>query len=199
MIPSIKTYSLRKKRRINYIEATKRQPKSVEVKAKEKRTKATKELYNKQEIEVHKKFNNKFNPIMKQHRYPTRQQNSIPCERYNKSTMHKDIMLRTNKATGRKSALNGFLQHAYSVWDPKQQKMLEFTDLINNKETKSIWTTSLANELGRLSQGIRDIKKSNCIKFIYRQQVPRGRNVTYARLVVDYRLGNQTQTEQELQ
>ena len=38
--------------------------------------------------------------------------------------------------TGRKSSLNGFLQHAYSVWDPKQQKMLELTDLIKNKETK---------------------------------------------------------------
>ena len=66
-------------------------------------------------------------------------------------------------------------------------KMLEFTDLIENKETKQIWTTSLANELGRLSQGIRNSKGSNCMNFIHREQVPKGINITYARLVVDYR------------
>ena len=103
--------------------------------------------------------------------------------------MHKDIRLEKNKSTGRKAALDGFLQHAYSVWDTKQQRMLEFNDLIKDPKTKQIWTTSLANELGRLSQGIRNIKGSNCIKFIYKEQVPKGRNVTYSRLVVDYRPG----------
>ena len=81
----------------------------------------------------------------------------------------------------------GFLQHAYSVWDPKQQKMLEFKDLINNLKTRKTWTTSMANELGRLSQGIRNIKGSNCIRFIHKNQVPIGKNVTYARIVVDFR------------
>jgi len=73
IIPSTNTYSLRKKKRINYIEVTQRQPKSLEVTAKEKRTKATKELYNKQERKIHKKINDKFNPKKQQHRYPTRQ------------------------------------------------------------------------------------------------------------------------------
>ena len=121
----------------------------------------------------------------KNHRYPTRKF-LPPCEQYNQTTMHKDIRLEKNKSTGRKAALDGFLQHAYSVWDTKQQKMLEFNDLIKDPKTKQIWTTSLANELGRLSQGIRNIKGSNCIKFIYKEQVPKGRNVTYSRLVVDY-------------
>ena len=67
--------------------------------------------------------------------------------------------------------------------------MLEFTNLINNPKTKDVWTTSLANELGRLAQGIRNIPGTNTIKFIHKHQVPHNRKVTYARLVVDYRPG----------
>ena len=67
--------------------------------------------------------------------------------------------------------------------------MLEFRDLVKDPETQQVWTTSLANEFGRLAQGIRKIKGSNCVNFIHKHQVPQGRNVRYTRLVVDYRLG----------
>ena len=72
-----------------------------------------------------KKFNETFNktssPRLLKHRYPTRIQiDNLPCEKLNQHTMHKDIYLERNEITGRKSALNGFLQHAYSVWDPKK-------------------------------------------------------------------------------
>ena len=102
-------------------------------------------------------------------------------------TKHQDIQLTTNKYTGRKSKINGFLQHAYSVWDEDQQKMLEFKDLIKNPITKPIWNTSYANELGRLSQGIWNIKGTNCVHFIPHTKVPNGRKVTYRKLVLDYK------------
>ena len=79
------------------------------------------------------------------------------------------------------------LQYAFAVWDEKLQKNVEFKDLITNPKTKATWTTSYANELGRLAQGIRDIKGSNCIYFIPHTKVPRNKQVTYARMVVDYR------------
>ena len=45
--------------------------------------------------------------------------------------------------------------------------MLEYKDLIRkDPTTKKVWEKSYANELGRLSQGIRNIEGSNCIKFI---------------------------------
>ena len=47
----------------------------------------------------------------------------------------------------------------------------------------------MANELGRLAQGIRDTKGTNCMKHIQQNQVPKGRKVTHARLVVDHRPG----------
>ena len=45
---------------------------------------------------------------------------------------------------------------------------------------------SYSNELGRLSQGIRNIPGTNTIKFIRKDQVPKGRKVTYGRIVVTY-------------
>ena len=86
--------------------------------------------------------------------------------------------------------LNKFLDNAYAqaVWDPQSQKMLEYKDLIRkDAQTKLIWEKSYANELGRLSQGVRDIEGSNCIRFISKHEVPNNRQVTYGRHVVDYR------------
>ena len=67
--------------------------------------------------------------------------------------------------------------------------MLEFRDLVKNPATQQVWTTSLANEFGRLAQGIRNIKGSDCIRFVYKHQIPKGRNITFTRLVVDERPG----------
>ena len=122
------------------------------------------------------------------HKYPTRSQKSVkPREQHTKHTHHSDIRLSTNKHTGRGSQLEGFLQHAYSVWDASSQKMLEFKDLIRNPNTKQTWNMSYANELGCLSQGIRDIKGTNCIFFIPHTKVPHNKKVTYGKLVVDFR------------
>ena len=51
---------------------------------------------------------------------------------------------------------------------------------------RDIWSTSLANELGRLAQGIRNVKGTNIILFISKSEIPMDRlkDITYGRIVV---------------
>ena len=51
------------------------------------------------------------------------------------------------------------------------------------------WPTSLANELGRLVQGIRDVPGTNTIFLILKSDIPKDRRkeVTYVQIVVSYR------------
>jgi len=60
-----------------------------------------------------------------------------------------------------------------------------FTTQHNSKRCE----TSFANEIGRLSQGVgtRIPYGNNNIFFIKRSQVPRGKTITYANHVCDYR------------
>ena len=65
-------------------------------------------------------------------------------------------------------------------------KAFEYKDLINIQEHKELWTTSYANELGRLTQGIRDIPGTNTMFFIHKNYIPQDRrkDITYGRIVV---------------
>ena len=56
-------------------------------------------------------------------------------------------------------------------------------------QSAGIWKTGLANEFGRLANGVgtQMPKGSNTIWFIDRQQVPRERRVTYGNMVCDIR------------
>ena len=66
---------------------------------------------------------------------------------------------------------------------------MEYRELIKRPETRETWFKSLANEIGRLAQGIRDIKGTDTIFFIPKYEIPKERlkEVTYARIVVDYK------------
>ena len=53
---------------------------------------------------------------------------------------------------------------------------------------RDIWTRSFANELGRLAQGVADRETgTNTVFFIPRHKVPKGRTVTYGRIVCKLR------------
>ena len=54
---------------------------------------------------------------------------------------------------------------------------------------RDIWSTSLANELGRLAQVILNVKGTNTIFFISKSEIPKDRlkDVTYGRIVVAYK------------
>ena len=55
------------------------------------------------------------------------------------------------------------------------------------REDEVTWGGSLSNEIGRLAQGIRDIKGNNAIIFIPKHKIPKGKKVAYANMVCDLR------------
>ena len=71
----------------------------------------------------------------------------------------------------------------------KTGKLLEYRDLISRPDLRETWIRSLANELGRLAQGVRDIKATDTIFFITKSEISRNKlkQVTYARIVCDYK------------
>jgi hypothetical protein len=70
-----------------------------------------------------------------------------------------------------------------AILDKVTGKVLEY------RKYKEVWTKSYANELGRLTQGIRDIPGTNTMSFIHRHEVPADRlkDVTFGKIVTDYR------------
>ena len=78
---------------------------------------------------------------------------------------------------------------AGAIIDEVTGNSMEYRDLIKNEKLRLIWERSLANEIGRLCTGIRDIKGTKTIKFIPKSEIPRDRlkDVTYGRIVVSYR------------
>ena len=55
------------------------------------------------------------------------------------------------------------------------------------KEDCNIWGYSLFNEIGRLAQGIREVKGNNAIIFITKHKIPKGKKVAYENMACDYR------------
>jgi hypothetical protein len=77
---------------------------------------------------------------------------------------------------------------AYAVVDPDTGVSMEYKQLMQHPKTKSKWTHSFANELGRLAQGVGDrLKGTETIFFIPVSAVPKDRKVTYGRIVVSIR------------
>ena len=79
-------------------------------------------------------------------------------------------------------------QHANSVIDALTGNSQEYRHLIKGPD-RATWTTSYANELGRLANGVgtRMPNGTNTIKFIPSNAVPNGRNVTYGTVVCTIR------------
>jgi hypothetical protein len=77
---------------------------------------------------------------------------------------------------------------ANSVINPKTGQLQEYKHLIQGPD-KELWTTSFANKLGRLAQGVGSHMPTGTetVFFINRSQVPTGRKVTYGRIVVGIR------------
>ena len=81
-------------------------------------------------------------------------------------------------------------QHANAIISDTGQA-LEYRDLIQDPNTRERWANSMCNEIGRLAQGRKStgLKGTNTLKFIPFQEIPQNRrkDITYARIVVDYR------------
>ena len=75
---------------------------------------------------------------------------------------------------------------ANAIYDPKTGNMLEYKQLL--QKDPNTWNKSMANEIGRLAQGIGNrIKGTDTILFIKKECIPKNKTVTYARVVADYR------------
>ena len=66
----------------------------------------------------------------------------------------------------------------------------KYHNLIDEPLIREVWMKAMCVELGRLTQGYKDTKGTETIKFMTWNeinQIPADRTVTYARIVVDYR------------
>lgn len=82
-----------------------------------------------------------------------------------------------------------FSEHlACPVIDPDSGASLEYRHLIQGPD-KDIWIKALANDLGRLAQGVgtRMPTGNSTIFFIHPSEIPTHKKITYGRLVVDIR------------
>ena len=71
-----------------------------------------------------------------------------------------------------------------------KETITKYKKLINDPITREVWIKAMAKELGRLAQGYGDTKGTNTVEFMDHEEIkaiPKGKVVTYARIVVDYR------------
>jgi hypothetical protein len=79
-------------------------------------------------------------------------------------------------------------QHlANVIIHPTTGKEMEYTVLVKNPQLQPLWTRGFGNECGRLFQGIRDITGTNTCFFIKLTNIPKDRNITYVKIVCDYK------------
>jgi hypothetical protein len=79
-------------------------------------------------------------------------------------------------------------QHqANAVIHPIMGKEMEYSALMKDPRLQSLWTRGFGNECGRLFQGIRDIPGTDTCFFIKLTNIPKDRNITYGKIVCDYK------------
>ena len=65
---------------------------------------------------------------------------------------------------------------------------MEYRHLIKEPATRAIWKQSAANEFGNFMEGLkRGTIGTQTMKMVHRSDIPKYRNVTYARFVCNYR------------
>jgi hypothetical protein len=79
-----------------------------------------------------------------------------------------------------KLAKNNF---AGTIIDKETGAVLKYRHLVKNPAKKTVWETSFTNKIGRLFQGIRDLKGTNMCFFIQKLQVPTNKQPMHGRIV----------------
>ena len=79
--------------------------------------------------------------------------------------------------------------NAGSIFDDELECWMAYRDLIKhpNPKIRERWNQAGINEFSRLAQGYNGTKGLNVVTFIRARDMPRGKQATYARYVVDYR------------
>jgi hypothetical protein len=66
-------------------------------------------------------------------------------------------------------------------------KEMEYTALMKDPRLQPLWKRGFGNECGRLFQGIQDIPGTDTCFFIKLTNIPKDRNITYGKIVCDYK------------
>jgi hypothetical protein len=74
-----------------------------------------------------------------------------------------------------------------AVVHPITGKQMEYIALTNVPDLQPLWKRGFSNEAGRLFQGIRDIPGTNTCLFVELTNIPKDRNITYGKIVCDYK------------
>merc|ERR1711884_210352 len=107
-----------------------------------------------------------------------------------------DIIRRKSNRIKQQTHTTTDVQLAYAVYDKETEKMMEMRNLRNhpNKKKREEWDRSSANEYGRLMKGIgmkregkSRVQGCDTFHFIKKNQIPKGKKVTYARFCCDVR------------
>jgi hypothetical protein len=77
--------------------------------------------------------------------------------------------------------------HANAVIHPVTGKEMEYSALMKDPCLQPLWTQGFDNECGCLFQGILDIPGTNTCFFIDLKNIPNDRNITYVKIVCDYK------------
>ena len=109
-----------------------------------------------------------------------------------RSTTHSAAAATANAspcASASTSAILDWFEQANAVVHPTTGKHMQYRELLHHPDTaiQRDWQQSATNEFGRLAQGIGDIKGTDTITFIPRNEVPDGHKCTYARVVCTHR------------
>jgi hypothetical protein len=64
---------------------------------------------------------------------------------------------------------------------------MEYMALMKDPHLQPLWKQGFGNECGRLFQSIRDIPGTDKCFFIKLTNVPKDRNITYGKIVCDYK------------
>jgi hypothetical protein len=119
------------------------------------------------------------------HRYPTRQQQAATHEQ-----AHHVITLQDDVSLPATTRIPTEVHWANTIIDPDTGASIEYRHLLKSPKHCKAWTTSFANELGWLAQGVGGRQQgTNTVYYIRHDQVPedRRKDVTYGRICVDYR------------
>lgn len=125
-------------------------------------------------------------PRVSPHRYPTRLSQQLVSHSANHIATINPTMPPCTAPPADEPTLPPHFANA--VVDPNTGVSMEYKQLSQQPATKSLWTTSFANELGRLAQGVANRHEgTDTIFFIPHAKVPAGRKVTYGKIVVSIR------------
>jgi hypothetical protein len=79
-------------------------------------------------------------------------------------------------------------QHfAHAVVHLVTGKEMEYMALMKDPYLQPLWKRVFGNEMGRLFQGIHDIQGTNTCFFVEIKNIPKDRQITYGKIVCDYK------------